>query len=82
MPFLDFFDFLTNSVLMPISAILICLYVTKCMGLKRVEEEVTLGGHPFRRRIIFEFMIRWICPVFALIIMISSVANAFGWISM
>ena len=80
MPFLDFFDFLTNSVLMPISAILICLYVTKCMGLKRVEEEVTLGGHPFRRRIIFEFMIRWICPVFALIIMISSVANAFGWI--
>ena len=80
MSFLDFFDFLTNSVLMPISAVLICLYVTKCMGLSKVEEEVTLGGHPFRRRFIFEFMIRRVCPIFALIILLSSVANAFGWI--
>ena len=80
MQFLDFFDFLTNSVMMPISALVICLYVTRRMGLDRVEEEVTLDGAPFRRRKIFRFMIRYVCPVFVLIILISSVADAFGWI--
>ena len=80
MSFLDFFDFLTNSVMMPVSALMICLFVTRFMGISRVEEEVTLGGHPFRRRKIFGFMIRYICPVFVIIILLSSIANAFGWI--
>ena len=29
-----------------------------------------------------KFMIQYLCPIFAAIILISSVANAFGWISM
>ena len=82
MPFLDFFDFVTNSVMMPISAVMICLLVTRHMGLKKVEEEVTYGGKPFRRKWVFNFMIRFVCPVFAVIILVSSVANAFGWIKM
>ena len=80
MQFLDFFDFLTNSVMMPIAALAICLYVTRRMGLNRVDEEVTLGGTPFRRRKVFRFMIRYICPFFVIIILVSSVAEAFGWI--
>ena len=45
-------------------------------------EEVTLNGEPtFRRRKIFNVMIRFLCPFFAAIILISSIANAFGWIS-
>ena len=82
MPFLDFFDFLTNSVMMPIAALAICLLVTKSMGLKRLEQEVEVDGHPFRRKKIFNVMIRYIAPVFVLIILLSSVASAFGWISM
>ena len=82
MPFLDFFDFLTNSVMMPIAALAICLLVTRSMGIKKVEEEVCLKGQPFRRRDIFRFMIRVLCPVFAVVILISSIANAFGWIHM
>ena len=80
MQFLDFFDFLTNSVMMPVSALAICLYVTRRMSLDRVEEEVTVGGAPFRRKKIFRFMIRYVCPVFVMIILASSVAEAFGWI--
>ena len=80
MPFLDFFDFLTNSVMMPIAACAICLYVTRRMGLDQVEKEVTLGGARFGRRAVFRFMIRWLCPFFAVIILVSSVAEAFGWI--
>ena len=82
MPFLDFFDFLTNSVMMPIAAFAICVLVTKCMGVERVEQEVEMDGHPFRRKKVFNVMIRYIAPVFVLIILLSSIANAFGLISM
>ena len=82
MQFLDFFDFLTNSVMMPIAAIATCLLVSKVVGTKKIEEEVLLEKGTFRRKRIFNFMIRYLCPIFAAIILISSVANAFGWISM
>ena len=82
MQFLDFFDFLTNSVMMPIAAIATCLLVSRVIGVAKIEQEVTNGGHPFRRKVIFQFMIQYLCPIFATIILISSVANAFGWISM
>ena len=82
MQFLDFFDFLTNSVMMPIAAIATCLLVARVVGVKKIEEEVTLGGKPFRRKAIFNFMIQYLCPIFAAIILVSSVANALGWITM
>ena len=81
MQFLDFFDFLTNSVMMPIAAIATCLLVSRVIGVKKIEEEMLQGG-TFRRKKIFNFMIRFLCPFFAGIILLSSVANAFGWISM
>ena len=82
MQFLDFFDFLTNSVMMPIAAVTTCLFITKVVGLKRIEEEVTENGGKFRRKKVFYVMIQYLCPIFAVIILISSIANAFGWISM
>ena len=42
MQFLDFFDFLTNSVMMPIAAITTCLLVSRVIGVEKIEEEVTL----------------------------------------
>ena len=82
MQFLDFFDFLTNSVMMPIAAFTTCLLVSKAIGVKKIEEEVLHGEGTFRRKKIFNFMIKYLCPIFAAIILLSSVANAFGWISM
>ena len=82
MQFLDFFDFLSNSVMMPIAAIATCLLVSRVIGVQKIEDEVTLDGKPFRRQKIFNFMIRYLCPIFAAIILISSVANALGFISM
>ena len=82
MQFLDFFDFLTNSVMMPIAAMLTSLFVSRIVGMKRMEEEIMQGESTFRRKKIFIVMIKYLCPVFALIILISSVANAFGWIAM
>ena len=82
MPFLDFFDFLTNSVMMPIAAFAICVLVTKCIGISRIEQEVEMDGHPFRRKKVFNVVIKYIAPVFVLIILLSSIANAFGLIQM
>ena len=82
MQFLDFFDFLTNSVMMPIAAFATCLLISRVIGVKKIEEEVLRGEGTFKRKRIFNFMIRYLCPIFAIIILLSSVANAFGWISM
>ena len=82
MQFLDFFDFLTNSVMMPVAAITICRLVSRVIGVNGIEEEVMHGENKFRRKAIFNFMIKYLCPIFAAIILASSVANAFGWISM
>ena len=82
MQFLDFFDFLTNSVMMPIAAMFICALVTKHIGIDEIEAEVTTDGHPFRRKKVFRFMIRYLCPLFVLIILLSSIANVLGWIKM
>ena len=82
MSFLDFFDFLTNSVMMPIAALTTCLLVIRVIGIERIAEEVEKDGAPFKRKKIFNFMIKYLCPIFVVIILISSVANVFGWISM
>ena len=82
MPFLDFFDFLTNSGMMPIAALMTCLLVVRVIGIQRIAEEVEKDGASFKRKKIFNFMIKYLCPIFVVIILVSSVANVFGWISM
>lgn len=82
MAFLDFFDFLTNSIMMPIAALAICIYVVRAVTLERVAAEIEKGGAPFKRKKLFFFMIQYVCPIFVVVILLSSIANVFGWISM
>ncbi len=78
---LDFMDFITNSVLMPICAILICFFVTFGIGTKAIEEEVTLTGD-FKRKGLFNVMIKYVAPILVCAVLVSSVLNSFGIISM
>ena len=71
--FLDFFDFLTNSVMMPIAAIFICLYIIKVIGFHAVEHEMTKEGGTFKRKGLYQFMIKYLCIAFLLVILISSI---------
>ena len=82
MQFLDFFDFITNSVMMPVAALATCLLITRYMGMEKLTMEVEQDGHPFRRKHIFSFMIRFLCPLFILIILVSAILNVLGIISM
>lgn len=78
---LDFMDFTTNSVLMPICALLICFFVTFGIGTKAVEEEVLLEGK-FGRKGLFNVMIKYIAPILVCAVLVSSVLSAFGIITM
>ncbi len=78
---LDFMDFITNSVLMPICALLTCLFVSIGIGTKAIEDEVLISGS-FGRRKLFNVMIKYIAPVLIIAILVSSVLNSLGIISL
>lgn len=81
MQMLDFFDFTSNSVLMPIAAFATCLLVVKGVGLDKFSSIVkeTSG---FRREALFRVFVKYVAPVFLLVILASSVASAFGLFSL
>ncbi|MBQ4120993.1 MAG: sodium-dependent transporter [Clostridia bacterium] len=77
MQFLDFFDFASNSVLMPIVALITCIFVGYILKPKAVIEEVEVNGK-FKSKGLFTVMIRYVAPVFLLVILTSSILSAFG----
>lgn len=81
MDFLTFFDYISNSVMMPILAIGTCLLAGWFMNLKDVEDEITKNGEEFKRRGIFRVMIKYIAPVFLVIILVFYTLAQFGFIS-
>ena len=77
MQMLDFFDFITNSALMPLTAFFTAILVGYVVKPKTVADEVELSGN-FRLKKLFVVMIKYVAPVFLLIILASSVLSAFG----
>ena len=75
--FLDFFDFISNSVIMPIVALLTCIFVGYVIKPKTLSEEIALTGK-FNSEKIFTVIIKYIAPVCILAILISSVLNGLG----
>lgn len=70
MDFLTFFDYISNSVIMPLVAIFTCILIGWCVGTKSIEEEITRNGERFKRKQIFRIMVKYIAPVFLLVILI------------
>ena len=75
MQFLDFFDFISNSVLMPIVAVLTCVLIGHVVGTKVVADEVKSGAGSFHREKLHRVMIRWIAPVLLVAILASELAS-------
>ena len=80
MQFLDFFDFVSNSVLMPIAAILTCIIIGHVVGCSFVEEEVESSG-AFTRKKLFRVMIRYVAPVMLAAILVGELLKYFGMLS-
>ena len=77
MTILDFFDFLSNSVLMPIVAFLTCIFVGYVIGVKSIADEVGLNGK-FKLKKLFNVMIKYIAPLCLVSILVSSVLDGLG----
>ncbi|MGX8706057.1 MAG: sodium-dependent transporter, partial [bacterium] len=80
MDILSFFDFLTNSVMMPIAAAAICLLVLKVIGLDNMEAEIASSSQ-FKRRGVYRFVVRYLAIALLAVILVSSILDAFGLIS-
>ena len=81
MDFLDFFDFLTNSLMMPVAAMLICLLILKVVTPAGIEAEV-MASSEFKRRGIYRFVLKYMAIPFLAVILLSSVASVLGFIKM
>lgn len=79
MSILDIMDFISNSVLMPIVAILTCVFVGFIIKPKLVADEVKETNGEFKAEKMFTVMIKWIAPIFLIAILASSVATLFGF---
>lgn len=77
--FLDFFDFVSNSVLMPIVALLTCIFVGYVIKPKALIEEAELSGK-FSGKKLFTVVIRYVAPICIILILGFSVLEALGYI--
>ena len=71
MQILDFFDFITNNIMMPVLAFLTCILIGYVVKTKYIEEEVMIGEKRFRSKILYNVMIKCICPICMLMILLT-----------
>lgn len=77
MTILDIFDFAANSIIMPIAALITCIFVGYVLKPKALIQELEIGGK-FTAKRMFTVMIKYIAPIFIVLILASSVLEAFG----
>ena len=78
---LDFLDFISNSVMMPIAALMACVFVGWIIKPKAIIDEVKFSG-PFKAEKMFTVMVKFIAPVLLVVILVAYVAAQFGLFSM
>ncbi len=78
MQFLDFFDFITNSVLMPITAAATCVFVGWTLTPKAIIEEVEACGQSFKSKPLYVVMVKYFAPALVIAILISEICRALG----
>lgn len=78
---LDTFDFISNSVMMPVVALLTCLFVGWVVKPKTLIDEIKTSSK-FVLEKAWTVMIKYIAPVLVVVILIAYVAAQFGMFSM
>ena len=75
---LGILDSLTNSFLMPIIAILTCVFIGYVVKVSFISDEVESEGNQFMFKRPFEYMIKYICPICLAAILIFGTLDMFG----
>ena len=79
MDFLTFFDFITNSVLMPITAAATCIFIGWILKPKAIIDEVEAEGNKFKSKALYVVMVKYFAPALVIAILVSEIFRAFGW---
>lgn len=78
---LDFFDFISNSVLMPIVALLTCIFVGWIIKPKTIIDEIKVSSE-FKAEKVWTATIKYVAPVLVVVILVAYVAAQFGFFVM
>ena len=78
MQFLDFFDFITNSVLMPVTAAATCVFIGWVLKPEVIAAEVEAEGQPFKARGLYAVMVKYFAPALVVAILVSEICRALG----
>ncbi len=81
MDFLTFFDYISNSILMPIVAFCTCILVGWVVKPKALTDEVTKNGEKFGRKKLFNVMIKYVAPICLLFIFVTGILSQLGIIT-
>lgn len=69
---LDLMDYISNSFLMPAISLLTCIFVGWVIKPKWIVDEMESSGHPFTRKKIYVFMIRYAAPLIMAVLFLQS----------
>ena len=69
---LDIMDYISNSVMMPLIALLSTILIGWVKSPKYVADEMERGGYKFRRKRMYYVMIRYVAPVMMLVLFLQS----------
>ena len=78
MQFLDFFDFITNSILMPVVAGVTCVFIGWIVKTKVVEDEVLNGEAKFAAAGFYRVMVKYVAPVLIGAVLVSEICRNLG----
>ena len=72
MQILDFCDFISNNIMMPIVALVTAILIGFIVKPSYVSEEVETSGK-FKSKTLYNVMIKFVVPVCMLVILVSSI---------
>ncbi|HAW45091.1 MAG TPA: sodium-dependent transporter [Sutterella sp.] len=74
---LDFMDALSEGFMMPVGALMTCLFIGYEMGIKEFGKEVRASGHAFRTEALFGVCCKYIAPVILVFVLYNQL-KGFG----
>ena len=74
---LDFFDSLSEGIMMPLGALLMCLCIGYEIGPKVVDEEACLEGQRFKSKGFFNICVKFITPIAMLLVLYGQIEAFF-----
>ena len=77
MSILDFMDFVSNSIFLPLVGMLTCVVVGFVIKPDAIISEVELNG-PFKMKHFYVAMVKWIAPLLIFAILVSGILQSFG----